>query len=118
MKLSSPASRLHAPVGKLVAPTAPQQREQFRSTAEPWRKWYSLKRWKDIRWDVLVRDLFTCQWPGCGQAHGDTSQLVAHHKVRHRGAPSLFWDEDNLICVCKTCHDGPIKAAEHTLGGG
>jgi 5-methylcytosine-specific restriction endonuclease McrA len=61
--------------------------------------------------------MFTCQHPGCGFCTANTSLLVAHHKVRHRGNAVLFWDAANIITVCKACHDGPIKAAEAAFGG-
>ena len=58
---------------------------------------------------MLVRDLFTCQ--RCHRIEADTSQLVADHKVPHRGDERLFWDPGNLQCLCKTCHD-TVKQAE------
>lgn len=78
-------------------------------TAEPWRAWYSLARWRHPKWGlrarVLLRDLFTCQWPGCGRLERDTAQLVADHIRPHRGDPKLFWAETNLQTLCKPCHD-------------
>lgn len=38
--------------------------------------------------------------------------LIVHHKTPHRGDLSLFYDADNLMVVCKACHDGPIRAEE------
>lgn len=73
------------------------------------RKWYSTKRWQRLRWSVLVRDLFTCAL--CGRVEGNTSLLVADHKVPHRGDEALFWDESNLQCLCKRCHDS-VKQRE------
>nr|WP_243256973.1 HNH endonuclease signature motif containing protein [Rhizobium skierniewicense] len=43
---------------------------------------------------------------GCGRIDGNTSRLVADHKIPHRGDEALFWDESNLQCLCKPCHDG------------
>lgn len=74
------------------------------STLEPWRKWYSLARWKRLRMQVLERDMFTCKC-GCNVLEGDTSQLVADHIKPHRGDPVLFWDPRNLQTLLKTCHD-------------
>lgn len=94
-------------------------RDQYRERTQEWRGWYKLKRWHQLRWSVFVRDLFICN--ECGKPEGNTSLLVAHHKVRHRGNPVLFWDPNNLITVCKDCHDGPIQAREvanQGLGGG
>lgn len=71
---------------------------------QPWRRWYGLARWKALRLDVFVRDMFTCQWPGCGRVEPDTSKLVADHRQRHLGDPALFWDERNLWTLCASCH--------------
>lgn len=68
-----------------------------------WRKWYKLKRWADLRWRVLVDAMFVCA--KCHQLEGDTSKLVADHVRPHRGNPELFWDYNNLQCLCKQCHD-------------
>jgi len=32
--------------------------------------------------------------------------MVADHKTPHRGDEALFWDRQNLWCLCKGCHDG------------
>lgn len=79
------------------------------SNAAPWRRWYKTARWQKLRWAVLVRDLFRCA--RCGRIEADTARLVADHKVPHRGDERLFWDADNLQCLCKACHDG-VKQAE------
>ncbi|PLR28326.1 HNH endonuclease [Caulobacter zeae] len=73
--------------------------------AEPWRGWYNLKRWKDLRLRVFERDLFTCQC-GCARIECDTSDLVCDHIEPHRGDPALFWSEANLQTLTKACHDG------------
>ncbi|WP_246690813.1 HNH endonuclease [Neorhizobium alkalisoli] len=69
------------------------------------RKWYKTARWQKLRMSVLVRDMFTCQMVGCGRIEADTSQLVADHKTPHHGDERLFWDDQNLQCLCKPCHD-------------
>ncbi len=70
-----------------------------------WRSWYKTARWQKLRMSVLIRDRFTCQMAGCGRIEPNTSLLVADHKIAHRGDEALFWDERNLQCLCKTCHD-------------
>jgi 5-methylcytosine-specific restriction protein A len=80
--------------------------------AEAWRRWYKTSRWQRLRWSILVRDLFTCQ--RCKRIESDTSQLVADHKTPHRGNEALFWDEENLTCMCKPCHDGAKQSLERT----
>ena len=85
-----------------------------RDTFDEWRGWYKLARWKAVphglRWRTLLRDLFTCQM--CGRIEADTSQLVADHKVPHRGDDALFWSEANVWCLCKACHDGAKQREE------
>lgn len=86
-----------------------QTRSSKRYADAPWRKWYSLKRWKSLRWQVLVEAMFRCS--RCGNTMAQSKDLVADHKVPHRGRPDLFWDRNNLVCMCKTCHD-TIKQRE------
>ena len=102
-------SSLPARIGQ--APNSAQERKSGQAPL-PWRAWYKTARWSRLRVQVFVRDLFTCQEPGCGRVEGNTSRLRAHHKKAHRGNAILFWDEANIETVCKPCHDGPIKARE------
>lgn len=81
---------------------------------QPWRAWYKTARWQRLRWSILLRDLFTCQI--CGVIEGVTSQLVADHKTAHRGDEVLFWDDGNLQCLCKTCHDSIKQRDERRQG--
>lgn len=81
-----------------------------RDQVQHWRRWYKTARWQKLRWSILVRDLFTCAM--CKRIEADTSQLVADHKVPHRGDEARFWDEANLACLCKACHDSAKQSAE------
>jgi 5-methylcytosine-specific restriction endonuclease McrA len=96
---------------------SPKSEAATRIAYAPWRKWYSTERWRKLRIAIFKRDGFTCQWPGCGRVEGNTSRLVADHKRRHNGSPSLFWDEGNLQTLCKPCHDGPKQRAEQGAAG-
>lgn len=82
----------------------------MRDATVHWRRWYKTARWKDLRWTVLERDLFTCQ--RCGHVEGDTRLLVADHRRPHRGDEALFWAIGNLQCLCKGCHDGAKQSEE------
>jgi 5-methylcytosine-specific restriction enzyme A len=81
-----------------------------RDKIQHWRRWYKTSQWQKLRWSVLVRDLFTCK--RCNRIEQDTSLLVADHRVPHRGDAKLFWDADNLQCLCKACHDSAKQAEE------
>lgn len=94
-----------------VATKQDDTRDKRRYAAAPWRRWYGLKRWKDMRWSVLVDALFQCA--RCGRIEGSTSNLVADHKVPHRGRAELFWDRSNIQCLCKECHDTVKQREEH-----
>lgn len=93
-------------------------REGHSRSAEPWRKWYSLKRWKDLRWAVFLRDRFTCQMDGCGRVQPNPSRLVGDHRTPHRGDPDLFWNPDNVHTLCKSCHDSLKQAQERAAPWG
>ena len=78
------------------------------------RRWYKSKRWQELREQVLVRDLYTCQHTGVlltGKAPAPDSPIV-HHKVPHRGDEQLFWDINNLECVSKEYHDPEAQRME------
>jgi 5-methylcytosine-specific restriction endonuclease McrA len=64
--------------------------------------WYGTHRWQRLRWQVLVRDMFTCA--RCHRIVADTSQLVCDHIVPHRGDVVRFW-AGPFQTLCKPCHD-------------
>jgi hypothetical protein len=56
-----------------------------------------LKRW---RYEVYLRDKFTCQH--CGDARG--GNLCAHHIKPFAVFPALRFEVDNGITLCDPCH--------------
>jgi 5-methylcytosine-specific restriction endonuclease McrA len=90
-----------------------QTRDQIRNQAQPWRAWYVGRRWRRLRRQILVRDLFTCQL--CKRIGFDTSKLVADHKTPHHGSTRLFWDAANIQCLCAECHNS-VKQSEERRG--
>ena len=104
-RLTTPPSRLSVsvPVGE-----AGQSRQRDRD--QPIRRNYKTARWQRLRWSVLLRDLFTCR--RCRRLEADTSQLVADHIIPHRGDETLFWNDANLQCLCKSCHDSTKQSEE------
>src|SRR5262245_32030957 len=78
------------------APGDERQRSRYRDRTEHWQRWYKSKRWQRMRWEALVRDSFTCR--KCGRTAD--RKVVADHIVPHKGNPKLFWDPDNLQCLC------------------
>lgn len=112
-KLPTMRPRLTTMRSPLAGAKSEAARSQHRRVETPWRRWYDTARWKRLRWSVLLRDLFTCQM--CGRIEGDTSKLVADHKVPHRGDEALFWDAANLICLCAHCHSSAKQIEERRL---
>lgn len=96
-----------------VVKATPRDAAGHSRQAEPWRGWYGLKAWKELRLRIFERDLFTCQREGCGRLEPRTSQLVCDHVRPHKGDRALFWSERNLQTLCKACHDADKQAEEH-----
>jgi len=84
---------------------AEMHRNRDRDDQLEWRRWYKKAAWQRLRWEVIKDALFTCQMAGCSRIYADTSKLVADHKTPHHGDAALFWDKNNLQCLCKPCHD-------------
>lgn len=84
---------------------------------EPWRAWYSLKAWEELRQRVFLRDDFTCQC-GCGTFIDDPAERVADHRKPHRGDRALFFAEDNVQTLWKPHHDGWKQRQERREGRG
>lgn len=107
-KLRDGVHRMPSMVGYLQR--TERDHDRARAAANPLRHLYGTARWQRLRMAVLERDMFTCQ--KCGRWENDTSQLVADHKQPHRGDLALFWDDENLQCLCKPCHDGAKQREE------
>jgi 5-methylcytosine-specific restriction enzyme A len=89
--------------------------ERQRTAFNPLRPLYRTARWFKLRWDILTRDMFTCQM--CGRIEADTSKLVCDHRKPHRGDLTLFWAEDNLQTLCASpCHSKHKQRLEQAAG--
>jgi hypothetical protein len=102
MRLTTLKPRLASLQPRLAWSEDPREQRQRRNQVEHWQAWYHTKRWKHLRWSVLVRDLFTCR--KCGQLEADTSRLVCDHVEPHRGDRQRFWSGP-FQTLCKACHD-------------
>ena len=85
-------------------------RSRYRDQNAPWRAWYKTSRWQRLRWQVLTDAMFTCAM--CRRIEGNSRYLVADHIRPHRGNDALFWDRNNIQCLCKSCHDGAKQSME------
>lgn len=120
-----PLKTMRSGPGRLPLRLTPEGGEAGRTRRRiawaPWRAWYATERWRALRLEVLARDLWRCQWPGCGVTlkggRDHDRAAVVDHVRPHRGDEALFWDVSNLQALCKRCHDGAKQRAEAAGGG-
>ena len=73
------------------------------------RKWYSSKRWKQLRAIVLASEPYCAR---CERRGIVTPSDTVNHKRPHRGSYELFWQRSNLEGVCASCHSSEIQGEE------
>lgn len=85
-----------------------------RMTRKPWADkgsgLYKTARWQRLRIRVIAKAGAVCRMCGVLTTSGrdDPRSAEVDHRQPHHGDERLFWDEDNLQCLCKACH-GSIK---------
>ena len=82
--------------------------DRLRYRRLPWRKWYGLKLWKDLRADQLQRFPW-CQ--PCALVGNRTAATEVNHREPHHGNWDKFFAAELESC-CKPHHDAAIQAAE------
>lgn len=82
--------------------------DQRRRAAKPWRKWYTLPEWKQIRAAQLAAE------PYC-RRHRKRGQLVkadtVNHIEPHRGDWQKFVSGP-FESLCSTCHNADVQREE------
>lgn len=64
---------------------------------------YKTQRWKNKRERILRRDGYLCR--EC-KRFGKMVQATEVHHIKHADEyPELIWVDDNLISLCKGCHN-------------
>ncbi len=53
--------------------------------------------WRRVRLFVLQRDKYTCK--DCGKLANEVD-----HIIPHKGNSELYYDTDNMVSRCKSCH--------------
>jgi 5-methylcytosine-specific restriction endonuclease McrA len=76
--------------------------------SHPWRNWYKLKRWLDMRESVL-RSRPLCVM--CERDGRVVAAVAVDHVKPHRGDADLFWFGE-LQGLCSPCHDSRKRAIE------
>ena len=62
---------------------------------------YSDPEYKKWREAIRKRDHSKCKWPNCNSS----KKIHAHHVMPWSAFPSLRYDINNGICLCKIHHD-------------
>lgn len=75
----------------------------------PWRKWYSLARWKRRREVQLCAEPL-CQM--CLKSETITPADTVDHVTPHRGDYDLFW-YGAVQSLCASCHSRHKQLEEH-----
>ena len=103
------------PVFRSAYAPAPGDYERQRDKV-PWRRWYKLQRWINLRLAQLRKSPLCAE---CMRAQPSrvTAADTVHHMLPHRGDYVLFHDPMNLESVCTRCHNSIIQSREATGGG-
>lgn len=67
---------------------------------------YQLNEWRGkngIRSQALARDRYECQ--DCAKLGKYSKAVEVHHIKELKTHPHLFLNLDNVICLCKECHN-------------
>lgn len=67
------------------------------------KKIYNSAKWKKIRNYILTRDFYMCQI--CGEPNCDTVHHIIELTPININDMNITLNPDNLITVCKQCHD-------------
>lgn len=68
-----------------------------------WKAFYHTTAWKKKRKEILKRDHNACR--RCRQ-HGSYTRATTVHHIKHlKDVPELALTNDNLISLCKGCHE-------------
>ena len=89
-----------------------EARKPFENAIRYNTEFYKTARWRNLRRRVLDE---TPHCVRCG-ASRDEARLEVHHVRPPRGNEELFFDESNLVPVCRRCH-GAITGRETAARG-
>lgn len=73
-----------------------------RGESAAWQHLYKRSRWLKMREQHLMQSPLCVYCLEVGDVEPAT---ICDHRTPHRGSEDLFWDTDNLMSLCKPCHD-------------
>ena len=95
-----PGCDLLIDVSETYCPQHQVTRKPFENATRANQHLYNTTRWRKLRREVLTRQN-TCV--KCGITNAELA-LDIHHVIPPRGNEELFFDVDNCVPVCKSCH--------------
>lgn len=66
---------------------------------------YAQAMWKAIKKAVFNRDRYKCRKCGADLSNAGPKERHTHHLRPWAKAPALRFDIDNIICICRKCHE-------------
>lgn len=105
------------PVHRPSASQSPKHRNQrydAKRDQQEYRRWYKTARWQELRWSILVRDMFQCQQ--CGKIDASKGAMHCDHVEPHRGNEQAFW-AGPFKTLCARCHNSGKQRHEASLRG-
>ena len=77
-------------------------------------KFYGTEKWKRKRAAILARDKYQCQ---ICKRYGRMRQATEVHHIKHlEDAPELALVSENLVSLCKACHNKEHPEKMQALG--
>lgn len=64
---------------------------------------YKSSNWTRLRKQALERDHYECQW--CAAKGKTVKATTVHHIVPADERPDIAYELDNLVSLCRTCHE-------------
>ena len=82
---------------------AKKDKNRRKMTREETEAFYNSPRWRRKQKAILRRDHYQCQL--CKRYGRISEATIVHHKLELAEYPELAMDDDNLVSVCRKCHN-------------
>lgn len=83
--------------------SAKKDKNRRKMTREETEAFYNSPRWRRKQKAILRRDHYQCQL--CKRYGRISEATIVHHKLELVEYPELAMDDDNLVSVCRKCHN-------------
>lgn len=87
----------------LIKNVQKKDKNRRKMTREETEAFYNSPRWRRKQKAILRRDHYQCQL--CKRYGRISEATIVHHKLELAEYPELAMDDDNLVSVCRKCHN-------------